>query len=402
MNEKDIIEQLISAFPTPYSVECNVRYSNGQIFDAIIYYKTVPYVLVEIKESEQKFQSAIKHLLKGEEIVKSYWRLVTNGSTCCLKGGREINFTSYSLDEALRKIKDIQSLTEGVDITSLARIKDVFAKYKYNKFGNDLELVPAATNQPHIVFKSKEDEENFFISFLGELDKSKEIHRYTTLLSAFETINNWTYRMNGIRGMNDNTEGIYWEKLIPDDEIYSVNSLNNMFISSFSEKKDDLTMWRLYGDDGQGICMSFELKDEDSYGFDIAKVCYVNTQSDVYKMVSELVKNGFRFWGPERWNCFFKPKEYDTENEIRLLHMRKSKEVACIEKHDFCVAKDSSVIIPFIILKMEEKDFPLKLKKITLGPKCKAKNTNIEQLRYLLNVKGAKVEVLTSKIETYQ
>lgn len=405
MNEKDIIEQLISAFQTPYTVECNVRYSNNQIFDAIVYYKTIPYVIVEIKESEQNFQHAIEYLLKGNAIVNNYWSMMTNGRTCCLKGGSDIDFSSYSLDEALRKIKDIQSLKESIDSTCIAEVKDIFTKYEYSEFTNDIELVPTASAHPYIVFESKESEKKLFEKIIGEKFNSYEgkLHKYTSLQTLFESIKTNSYRLNGLAGMNDKSEGYYWDEAVSGTKQFPNETINEYFISSFSKIKDDLTLWRLYGNDGKGVCLTFKLKTRINLdNVVLSKLKYVTKEDNCFKFFKELREKNFVFQDIELWKCLFKPIEYKDEKEYRLIMRGKGGDLK-VKESGFYITNDNSIINPYIIFDMSSDDFPLELEEITLGPKCPELQVNVVQLMHLLKNSGLSgIEVSESSVKTYR
>lgn len=405
MIEKEIIKQIISAFPETYTIECEVRYNEGRVFDAIIYYKTIPYVLVEIKDSEQNFQQTTKYLLRGKKIVNSYWSMVTNGSTCRLNGGASLDFMTYSLDEALKRIKDIKSVIDGMDTTNFAGVTGIFAKYDYGEFANDLELVPAANAQPYITYKSKESERYLFEKIIKEKFNSYkgELHKYTSLQTLFESIKTNSYRLNGLAGMNDKSEGYYWDEAVNGTKQVPKETINDYFISSFSTKKDNLTLWRLYGNDGKGVCLTFQLKT--SFNRDsmvLSKVKYVEKDNNCFKLFKELMENNFIFQDIEQWKCLFKPLEYEDEDEYRLILRDKGDKVLVKEK-DYYMMNDSSIINSYVTFDMNHVDFPLELKKITLGPKCPEQQVNIIQIVHLLKVSGfSGVEVNESSVKTYR
>jgi len=102
-------------------------------------------------------------------------------------------------------------------------------------------------------------------------DKTKVIYQYTTTDTLKEMFINKSLRLTPAKYQNDPEEGQSLYKYIKDssknklltemlENVIEDNKLNNnvyderiAFIRSFTGKKDDLEMWRLYGDDGQGV-----------------------------------------------------------------------------------------------------------------------------------------------------
>lgn len=106
--------------------------------------------------------------------------------------------------------------------------------------------------------------QNFEIAGRGELCRYISVNALERLL-----INN-TISMSGLAGMNDTSElhalnsilnpnitkRVLREEILPS----IIKQDNDFFINSFCDnnKSDDLTMWRLYGDNGKGACLTFE------------------------------------------------------------------------------------------------------------------------------------------------
>ena len=74
--------------------------------------------------------------------------------------------------------------------------------------------------------------------------------------------------MNGLPGMNDKNEGLFaWNMIYKLDNTDNEENkkrrreTNNAFIVSYSSSNliDDLTQWRLYGDDAKGVCCVYKI-----------------------------------------------------------------------------------------------------------------------------------------------
>ncbi len=117
-------------------------------------------------------------------------------------------------------------------------------------------------------------ENQFFNKMFGEF-KDTQICRYTSLKTIFEMLSYLSFRMSGLVGMNDKSEVNYVESYLNRDNgnisidkplikehHNTIIAINNRYITSCSkiERKDDLTLWRLYSDDAKGVCLVFDVK----------------------------------------------------------------------------------------------------------------------------------------------
>ena len=116
--------------------------------------------------------------------------------------------------------------------------------------------------------------------------------------------------------MNDKTENDYAQKFIseamPQSNVISrlqartssSNADTFSFILSGSRmsKKDDLNMWRLYGDDSKGVCLWYKVDDELPDHFFLAKVSYAKngTHAELSYLSSKMGKGVVV---PANYNC---------------------------------------------------------------------------------------------------
>ena len=165
-----------------------------------------------------------------------------------------------------------------------------------------------------------------------DFQKNKEeenvrVYKYTSLETYRNILNHGTFRMNSIIAMNDENESL-WADLVTskDDtpnEVYymSVVKNKNLLITSFTSKEDNATMWRLYGDQGKGICMVFSVPANR-----ITKVLYVNEKDEKVQKLKEartaLVSKGIKveFTDMADMKYYIKHSDFSIEGEYRYLY----------------------------------------------------------------------------------
>lgn len=164
-------------------------------------------------------------------------------------------------------------------------------------------------------FQKNKDEENVLV------------YKYTSLETYRNILNCGTFRMNSIIAMNDENESL-WADLVtrkdetPNEVYYkSVVKNKNLLITSFTSKNDNATMWRLYGDQGKGICMAFTVPANL-----ITKVLYVNEKDEKVRKLKEartaLVNTGIKveFSDMSEMKYYIKHSDFSIEGEYRYLY----------------------------------------------------------------------------------
>lgn len=249
-------------------------------------------------------------------------------------------------------------------------------------------------------------ESKFFDAMFGKLEGT-EICRYSTLSTAFEMLKNGSYRISGLAGMNDRSEADlvyqYIEKKRAGKLLFFGNQpdaeqVNQVFISSCTvkENKDDLTMFRLYGDDSQGVCLVLEkepdMKNEDVF---LRPVLYVRFGDDgenifhpvldflieIYKNCWEELGRPFAFTQMTHMKHFFKLEDYAIEKEVRLLVVKSI--VDHPENATWVKTYTHSIANPVRDFTLNGNEMPVNVKEIILGPNCPEKETNVQQLEML-------------------
>ena len=268
-------------------------------------------------------------------------------------------------------------------------------------------------------FDDENLEDELFDCFLKKFEGEK-ICRYTSLSSLYRTINEGKQSMCCIVGMNDRSECTYADNYMRGKQIennstyktpYEVEVENKFFILSCmdAEKYDDLTMWRLYGDNTRGVNILYNVNKEGLKGFKLYYIDYAEANGshrtlDVIKNLMALMvdKRTFRLRKWDEWKHFFKPYEYRDEKEIRLLYNRKEEPAS-----KWILTSDYQIACPLMIFKLDK--FPLKMEEVKLGPNCPDIVVNQQQVEMLMREKlqmhGWKKKeniVKTSGIGTYR
>lgn len=286
-----------------------------------------------------------------------------------------------------------EELSDGVDIPTHINLDSLFSEDTLCFDGENGEVCFA---------ESAEDD---FFRLLLPQDIPESLCRYTTLNSLFLTLKDKTNCMCSLTCMNDKGEISYADKYIQYD-VYAyspqvIDENNDCFILSCCkvDKIDDLTMWRLYGDQGRGVCLEYNIGSTrlDNERFFLAPVSYGvdknnHPQLDFVRNINQWVKDGWRFkfnrW--HIWKHFFKSYLFKDEHEYRLLFLPSPN-----DEHRLRWIMDStnSIVSRIALFETNEEVFPLKLSSAIVGPKCPEQESNVDQLEFM----NRKQKVIQSK-----
>lgn len=270
--------------------------------------------------------------------------------------------------------------------------------------------------------------EDCFFSHLIELDNNisqDQLWRYMPISSFKKLCKLGTITMSSIISMNDKSETCYANDYISSkisNKFHGeLEDPTNVFISSFSTKKDNLLMWYMYAGSANGVSLRFGNKiDDESYTLHSVDYSKAKTKDSTKQMHMSLnyLKNMFKQKTYsvilKRWNIwqhFFKPSYYREEAEIRLLLLGKCDD----DKKEWVT---SSHNIHFPILKYRLFDdwgndnseyskldkYPLELKEIMLGPLFGESEANKLTLRNYFRemTKGKFSNITVSAIDNYR
>lgn len=401
-----------------FEIRSNVKWRTTQYFlefDIVLYQNDVIYAIIEIKQSLRQpsaFNIAKEQIMRALTLTECRFGIITDGDTYYLKDTSLAN-TEFQLKEFNQLVAYLINpdaiLSDADKMTSLKKALEMFFvdPKKIDSICNDIYF---DEKQGKFSFLNLEKEQNFFLNVVDN-DKSLEekvntpIYRYTSLETLFTMLNKGTYRMNGIVGMNDKSEIDYFDTICLETGS-SVRELNDTFLSSCTSLEDDLTMWRLYGDDGKGVCLEFEilpLRDRLD-NFILAPVNYAEDreQHKALKMLKKLSEANMRFVELYKWKHFFKPYDYFVEKEIRLMFFDNGRYDNGVVNRDWIKTWSHSIINPIVDFKLNSTGFPIQLKRIILGPKMHESDINQSQLDHLLLLRGYDAKTDISKIKNYR
>ena len=232
-----------------------------------------------------------------------------------------------------------------------------------------------------------------------------------------------------LAGMNDNSEYRYaWDcffrEELPLDETEDCINCTYVLSCSSMKQKDSLEMWRLYGDDGKGVCLIFDV-DKPENPLLLAKTIYEFVHENGRKkldnkwrllkhLTTELNNIGIplKLRNQNKWLPFFKSGDYHYENEVRLLYEENDESNNFHTSHDWVLNNANSIFTPYVQFDLSDKGeqqkttFPLKLKGIVLGPKCPEKEMNAKQIKNMLrrdpSLQRLNIDIQVSKITNYR
>ena len=264
-----------------------------------------------------------------------------------------------------------------------------------------------------ISFVSDKHEDLFFRKLLPT-KRIGNMCRYATIESAFRLLKEKKQNMCNVLCMNDKSEGIYADKKVfgraPDSKEKAFAESDNCYIVSMMDDsmEDNLTMWRLYGDDAKGVCISYSNKKLSDNNFFLARISYgkLIKGREAHKELEFIRKihhcdfgSGWRFvfnrWGI--WKHFFKSYHFADEDEIRLLYLDQNDNRTSFE---WIKNSDSQIVTKMQLFSFG--DFPLYVKNIKVGPKLTEPEIICRQLKHLAQTQKINIGVGTSRIEIYR
>lgn len=301
---------------------------------------------------------------------------------------------------------------------------DILKNIQYNRNGQFYHLSKDIRDLSNF-------ENTFFKLLIKDVSEGELIFRYTTLETLFSTINYKSLRLNGLAGMNDTSEIGYVEKILDEEfepfkNLSDIDELNRRFILCSSTLPDDLMQWRLYGDDCNGACLVFQYDTKKEIpGLQVRKINYgikkrgknyhpeLELVSSIINSITNKFQESFQFRALAIWKHFFKSFEYSPEKEVRLLIIQSENKSLKGEKmleNDFhtldkkwSLTNSHKIANPYITIKLEDPDLPLKLYEIVLGTKSPEISINKNQFRQLLRERDLlDVQIRESEINNYR
>lgn len=271
-----------------------------------------------------------------------------------------------------------------------------------------------------------------------------KLYHYCSIDSFFHIINSKSIWMSNSAQMNDSNENIWiekyfdiikeyfvapqYKKLLKESlDMYKWNS-NPPFVFCLSGRKDLLSQWRAYSQDGMGVSIGFNTKhlniqrDTPSPSvyarntLGLAKVEYLNySQKDKVLKMCKDIRSKFDTAESEydtlmlsvelglslvNWALVFKNGSFKEEKEYRIIHTPSdSYEENLDGLSDLQFRLEHNRIITYHSLCFNSKFNSHLINEIVLGPKCKMSIDEIEQ--FLMHNGLEKTKVIISK-STYR
>lgn len=242
---------------------------------------------------------------------------------------------------------------------------------------------------------TKEQEKQFMKCLLGTVPSGESLFRYTSNESFHRILNEKRHSMSSLAIMNDTTEidyaASYLKKQGIDEELQTVAKDSvYTYITSLSQKRDDLTMWRLYGNDTKGVSIEYIIPEHLAEDFLLARVCYADKKGSDSKLnfIKDLIQSKigermFRLNYWSLWQHFFKPYDYVIEQEVRLLFF--GDDMLNAFSKDFDIkwqTTGNGIVTPFANFPLQ--NYPLKIKGLLLGKNYPQLRTNLLTLNTYL------------------
>lgn len=437
---KELANYFKTALGEDYEIELdkelkNIHADDNQEFSIIIYYKQQ--ILVAIKVLHHLFNTSLfdtftlnnNFMLSKLKGFSAQFYVYYMGKDNIFLYDTDSNgwFRKLPLDDVIYTIKSKRISKQHLkpnEISDILKSKFKKANEKIKILSEDIEKL---FDEKSIVYDYKEGEvflntakeDEFFKLFLPKQDVNV-VCRYTSVDSLFKTLQKRNHCMLTIPCMNDKGELTYSDRQVgrysyPPSKL-QVKEDNDCFILSCCDidKKDNLTMWRLYGDNAKGACLIYEIDKKliDNKRFFFAPVSYADNEDGHYilEFIKEMMQTKFNDWRFvfKRWYIwkhFFKSYIFKDEQEIRLMYIPDEKD------KDFEWIRDNSNGIISRIKTFGINDstikFPLTLKKVIIGPKCNEIDSVVSQLNYMNDCQGVMDNkyynpVIKSEIEDYR
>ena len=433
--------KLFEALGNGYQVEIHKEVSAKfglfkEVFDLVIFYQgdaicgidykyKIPISMYSIPSIHQQ-----NHIERYKKVGLKYGVVYCGDRENCLFWTQgAYYYKEFTFDNIVKAIRGNQNC--GARFTPDEVKTKLFEKFPQNLSKEQVSGIRALVSENNLVYdestasmclKTEAEDELFKILLIPNNDELniKSVCRYTSLNSLFLTIKNGTQVMCSITCMNDKGETSYADKYVGfgafANTSKSIEENNDCFILSCCNigMKDNLTMWRLYGDDGKGVCLEYDvdLAKVDNKFFFFAPVSYgeamnIHPTLDFIRDIRHWNENGWSFnlkrW--YIWKHFFKSHLFKEENEVRLLYLWTPEET---DNTEWILDSTNSIVSRRCKFPIPNDRLPLTLKNAIIGPKCPEQNSNVDQLNYMNGLKKVmpfniiKNAIQSSSIEDYR
>lgn len=455
LREYMVVNQVEKAFrevlPSGIDIIREYKTRGSRIVDFVIVRGFEILACVEVKldlSNPQQLDNAQKQVVLYQEDTHSYWAIVTDSKCYYVHSIADEGDTfveKKNADSVLQLILGLQvniektnnTHVENPDLEQLRhQFLDICKKHdSISTIESVKKVLKGVSNEdckltPTRFTFTRNFENRLFQALLGSYEK-EEVSRYVTFSSIYRSLNEQTIGMVSLVGMNDASECYYADQYIArkkgeDNEKLAISILpaentllNNTYILSCNdlEKIDDLTMWRLYGDNCKGTCIKMHIEKDRlnrDHSFILAPVSYGldkdnHPELDFANAILSLKLDNrnltFETWC--YWKHFFKDYRYAVEKEVRLLYTGSG-----CGKRSWILVDDNEIPCTISVFSLKtlpnhSNDFPLTLSEIMIGLRCTDIETKKRQFEELIKERNVGydrgfAEVSTSKINNYR
>lgn len=420
--KQNIVERLKNRLTDRlFTVRTDVRLS--ALFAKIVYADIVvydvdgePVAVFEVKGFPQAWalrKQMDSSLAKTFEAQRVRYSVLTDGNEFWMWSQDDREYIKTDFDNVLEFIKNwlpvlgdiptIEQISSAIiEVATNVRLKQGNAIKTFIDKPRTRSLFKTDSKTGKIEFSTPSSEDAFFSHLLNGKTPTK-LCRFTTRHNLFTLFKDGKQNMCSIVCMNDKSEETYADKKIGLGENWGIVHLenNNCFILSLmpQDKSDDLTMWRLYGDDAKGVCVNYEINKKQKGrrlkgDFYISCVSYGESEKthrelDFLSGVSLINLNHWQFqfnrW--YIWKHFFKSFRFKDEKEVRLLYLSNGKNK---EEKKWIENSESGIVSKMLLFQMiPTNTFPLNLTNVIVGPKAPEPRKIAEQFSFIVSQEWA-------------
>ena len=303
------------------------------------------------------------------------------------------------MDREERKYEQLQLKFQTEVLDPIIKTNHLNAKYFGDPDTRDYTSLSLCSCNKHY------KESDYYIQ-----SKDTFIH-FSSIKKALSILDQDEIRLYNLSHQNDNEEYKFAAKILGGNSRAYDNTRRGMYSLSMcnQETENDLTLWRLYGENTKGIAFVFRIANNPIYWMDyhISQIQYGEIEKLLmYKKKKEEFekKNNFEFiLGLHRFLGFHKSEQYRVEQEVRLIYIHEEKQspFSFLPK-----LVDTSKLPEYIPIRLNNHYNPnlanecdlrkpvIEIKQIILGP-----NFDNERFRELVKDKYPNVDVRKSNLE---
>lgn len=299
-----------------YQVKVISRDNNDFMYgQLVVEYKDMPLFYVDFYKKYRRNPQGgksicsmiyIRTMDEGEDLLEP-----GNGIRLQINDRLEVNYNGKQNVNIAKALMDVWPIRDEKQIEKITEILDVQAKdILFDTFEKRYVIL---TPIKEFEWKQSETPDDFY--------------KYVSLSTFQKMLTNKTFRMNSIVSQSDTTETFYLGDFLCSDyedefkRFRGILSESNVLISSFTRYEDEKHMWYEYGDKGKGVCLGFQLTDDQTL-HEIQYVDETTTPLNKYREQVKILKdNGIRvhFSVVDDWHRFVKNDKYGDEKEWRLI-----------------------------------------------------------------------------------